>query len=194
MEGKVIEEKYLIKKLREGDIDAFNRLFELYSSKLYHFSCNYFKTKEDSEELVQETFCKLWDKRKNIKEDQDFRSYLFTIAFNHIKKHFRSKAVINKYIEYSSVIDQSNNYIEEDINYSSLKSLVDKLVEKLPDKRKAVFIKSRIEGKSNADISEELKISKSTVENHLNLALKYLKKHLNNEHLAAILFWCLFIN
>ncbi|WP_159523685.1 RNA polymerase sigma-70 factor [Sunxiuqinia indica] len=186
-----IEDKFLIRQLNKGDIDAFNKLFDLYSSKLYHFSLGYLKSREDSEELVQDIFCKLWDNRKLIKENHDFKAYLFTIAFNYIKKHFRSKAIINKYVNYTSGTQTS--FMEDDVNYPSLKNLVDDLVEKMPEKRRAVFIKSRFEGKSNSDISEELNISKSTVENHLNLALRFLRNNIGTENLTVALFFSLFI-
>ncbi|WP_321287369.1 RNA polymerase sigma-70 factor [uncultured Sunxiuqinia sp.] len=177
--------------MNKGDINAFNKLFDLYSSKLYHFSLGYLKSREDSEEVVQDIFCKLWDNRKLIKENHDFKAYLFTIAFNYIKKHFRSKAVINRYMDYTSGTQKS--FMEDDVNYPSLKSLVDDLVEKMPEKRRAVFIKSRFEGKSNSDISEELNISKSTVENHLNLALRFLRDNIEKENLTMALFFSLFI-
>lgn len=188
---KYIEDKFLIRQLNKGDIEAFNKLFNLYSSKLYHFSLGYLKSREDSEELVQDIFCKLWDNRKLIKEHHDFKAYLFTIAFNYIKKHFRSKAIINRYMDYTSATKTS--FMEDDVNYPSLRNFVDTLVEKMPEKRRAVFIKSRFEGKSNSDISEELNISKSTVENHLNLALRFLRNNIGSEHLTAALFFSLFI-
>ncbi len=188
---RYIDDKFLIRQLNKGDINAFNKLFDLYSSKLYHFSLGYLKSREDSEEVVQDIFCKLWDNRKLIKENHDFKAYLFTIAFNYIKKHFRSKAVINRYMDYTSGTQKS--FMEDDVNYPSLKSLVDDLVEKMPEKRRAVFIKSRFEGKSNSDISEELNISKSTVENHLNLALRFLRDNIEKENLTMALFFSLFI-
>ena len=186
-------EKQLIKKLNKDNILAFNQLFEFYSSKLYHFAYGYLKSKEDAEELVQETFCRIWEKRKEIKAEYEFRSYLFTIAFNDIRKHFRSKALLQKYVEYTAKAPDGQAYEQIDINYASLKDLIDSLIDKMPEKRKAVFMKSRFEGKSTTDIAEEMKISKSTVENHMNLALRYLKNNLERETIGVSLFFCLFL-
>jgi RNA polymerase sigma-70 factor (family 1) len=183
----------LVRKLKKDDIDAFNQLFYTYSSKLYRFAYGYFKTKEDSEEMVQEIFSKIWNKRAEIKEDYQFRSYLFSIAFNYIKKYFRSKALINKYIESNSLVNIKTEETDEQVEYASLKRRVDQLVGQMPEKRKAVFIKSRFEGKSTKDISTEMNISQSTVENHLNLALKYLRQQLKNENLAGLIFFGLFL-
>lgn len=186
-------DKELIRKLKKGDIDSFNRIFYAYSSKLYHFAYGYLKSKEDAEEMVQEIFSKIWDKRADIKEEYEFRSYLFSIAFNYIKKHFRSKALINKYAEFATKNNSESEQIQEDVNYASLKIRVDQLVDQMPEKRKAVFFKSRVEGKNSKEIAAEMNISSSTVENHLNQALRFLRLHLKDENLAGLLFFWLFI-
>jgi len=192
-EQPIHSDKELIRKLKKGDIEAFNRIFYAYSSKLYHFAYGYLKSKEDAEEMVQEIFSKIWDKRTDIKEEYEFRSYLFSIAFNYIKKHFRSKALINKYAEFATTNNPESEQIEEDVNYASLKIRVDQLVDQMPEKRKAVFYKSRIEGKNSKEIAAEMNISPSTVENHLNQALRFLRLHLKDENLAGLLFFWLFI-
>ena len=183
----------LVKKLKEGDVDAFNQLFYAYSSRLYHFAFGYLKSKEKAEEMVQEIFLKIWDNRGNIKEEFQFRSYLFSIAFNYIKKQFRTKALINRYIDYTVAHSPDDEYIEEEIDYSSLRTKVFQLVGQMPEKRREVFIKSRFEGKSAATIAGEMDLSQSTVENHLNLALRFLKQHLKGERLSVFLFISLYM-
>lgn len=192
-EHPIHSDKELIRRLKKGDIDAFSRIFYAYSSKLYHFAYGYLKSKEDAEEMVQEIFSKIWDKRADIKEEYEFRSYLFSIAFNYIKKHFRSKALINKYAEFATTNNQESKQIQEDVNYASLKLRVDQLVDQMPEKRKSVFLKSRVEGKNSKEIAAEMNISPSTVENHLNQALRFLRLHLKDENLAGLLFFWLFI-
>ena len=191
---KLHNDKDLIKSLNESSTAAFDKLFNTYSSKLYHFAYGYLKSKEDSEELVQDVFCKIWERRKDIKEEFLFSSYLFSIAFNYVKKHFRSKALLNKYIESSGTIIQNALAVDEDVNYFSLKKQMDQLVSQMPEKRRIVFQKSRFEGKNAKAIAKEMRISQSTVENHLNQALRFLRQHLKNENLAGILFFWLFIS
>ena len=183
----------LIRELKKDNIEAFNQLFYVYSSKLYHFGYGYLKSKEDTEEMVQEIFSVIWNNRLNIKEKYLFRSYLFSIAFNYIKKYFRSKALIKKYADHHSFPQMETDETSEEVEYASLKSKVDGLVDQMPEKRKAVFIKSRFEGKNAKEISVEMNISQSTVENHLNQALKFLRQQLNNENLAGMLFFWLFL-
>ena len=183
----------LIRKLKKNDIEAFNQIFYTYSSKLYHFAYGYLKSKEDAEEMVQEIFSKIWDKRADIKEEYQFRSYLFSIAFNYIKKYFRSKALVNKYVDHAMPHDLETEQTQEYVNYASLKLHVDQLVNKMPEKRRTVFFKSRFEGKNSKEIAVEMNISQRTVENHLNQALRFLRQHLKDENLAGLLFFLLFI-
>ncbi len=193
MENKLLDMEYeLVKKLRKGNVPAFNQLFYTYSSRLYYFAYGYLKSKEDAEELVQEIFSKIWEKRQQLDEKLNFKSYLFTIAFNAIKKHFRSQAYLNRYFDHAAA-NATESAVYEDVDFASLKALVDKLVDKMPEKRKAVFLKSRYEGKNAQEISSEMSISKSTVENHLNQALKYLRQHLDEKYIAGILYFILFL-
>ena len=190
---KLHNEKDLIGRLNRGSTEAFDALFHAYSSKLYHFAHGYLKSREDAEELVQDVFCKIWERRKEIKKEFLFSSYLFAIAFNQIKKYFRSKARLNSYIE-SSATTTSDLKVHEDVNYFSLLKVVTQLISQMPERRRMVFQKSRFEGKNAREIAEEMQISQSTVENHLNKALRFLRQHLKDEHLAGLLFFGLFIH
>ena len=192
-EQPAFSDNELIRRLKKGSIEAFNQIFYAYSSKLYHFAYGYLKSKEDAEEMVQEIFCRIWDKRADIKEEYQFRSYLFSIAFNYVKKYFRSKAMFNKYIDSAAPYGTETDQIQDDVNYASLRLIVSQLVDKMPEKRKAVFFKSRFEGKNSREIAVEMNISQSTVENHLNQALKFLRQHLKNENISGLLFFWLFI-
>jgi RNA polymerase sigma-70 factor (ECF subfamily) len=193
LENKRLDTEHeLIKKLKRGHLAAFNQLFYAYSSRLYYFAHGYLKSKEDAEELVQDVFTKVWEKRTALDENLSFKAYLFTIAFNAIKKHFRSQALLTRYFDYLES-NPPENLSPNDVDYLSLKALVDELVNRMPEKRKAVFEKSRYEGKNTKEISEEMSISKSTVENHLNQALRYLRQHLNEKYIPGILFSILFL-
>ncbi len=81
-------EKNLVSGLKKDSHDSFKSLFELYSKPLFQFSISYLKSKEAAEDVVQEVFTKVWNKRKELKTDTSFKSYLFTIALNSIRKQF----------------------------------------------------------------------------------------------------------
>jgi len=183
----------LVKNLRNGSVLAFNTLFHHYGNRLYQFSLKYLKSEEEAEELVQEVFTKVWEKRSELKAELSFNSYLFTIAFNVIRKYFRRKTYLTDYLN-SKVKDDLNLDTVNKINYDSLKKHLDNLVSSLPQRRKEIFIKSRYEGFTVREIADDMKISKKTVENQLTEALRFIRSHLSREHLAGIIFFCLFVS
>ena len=183
----------LVKSLKDGSILAFNTLFNHYGNRLYQFSLRYLKSEEEAEELVQEVFTRVWERRSELKAELSFSSYLFTIAFNVIRKYFRRKAHFSDYLN-NKVKDDLNLDTVNRVNHDSLKKYLDNLVTLLPRRRKEIFIKSRYEGFTIREIAHEMKISKKTVENQLTQALKFIRSHLSRENLAGILFFILFLS
>lgn len=182
----------LILGLKSGNILVFNQIFEVYSSKLFLFAKAYLGSAEDSEELVQEVFTLLWEKRAQLKTGFSFKSYIFTIAFNIIKKHFKQKARFKKFAQ-EELLNEATSEQSQEIDYHSLKNYILELAGTLPAKRREVFMKSRFEGLSNKEIAEELGLTKKTIENHLNLALKEIKSKMEKGKLPVILFYFMFI-
>jgi RNA polymerase sigma-70 factor (family 1) len=186
-------EQQLVKSLSKGNLLAFNTLYKEYSNRLYRFALGYLKSEAEAEELVQEVFTIIWDKRTDLKEELSFKSFLFTIAFNIIRKHFRTKSYLSEYFK-TGTGDDLDNQTSQKVTYDSLYQYINELVNQLPERRKKIFIKSRFEGLSIKEISEELKISHKTVENQLTDALKFLRTNLNKENLSVILFFMLFFS
>jgi len=186
-------EPQLVKSLSKGNLLAFNTLFREYSGRLYRFAYGYLKSEAESEELVQEVFTKIWEKRAELKKELSFKSYLFTIAFNIIRKHFRTRKYISEYFK-SRIWDDLDMETSQKITYNSLYQYITELVNQLPERRKEVFIKSRFEGLSIKEIAEELKISHKTVENQLTDALKFLRANFNRENIFLVTFIMLFLS
>jgi RNA polymerase sigma-70 factor (family 1) len=193
MKNRPVEnEGKLVKSLSKGNLLAFNTLFGKYSGRLYHFAYGYLKSEAESEELVQEVFTRIWEKRKELKSELSFKSFLFTIAFNIIKKHFRKETSFSDYFK-TKIHEDFDLQTTQQITYNSLYQYVTALANQLPERRKEIFIKSRFEGLSIKEIAEELKISHKTVENQLTDALKFIRDNLKKESLPVILFLMLFI-
>lgn len=184
-------ESELVKALSKGEIKAFNELFQIYGNRIFRFAHGYMKSVPDAEELVQDVFMKIWEKRSELKENLSFKSYIFTIAFNIIRKHFVKKALTTKYFE-QQVIEDADLSTFQNIDFKSTKKAIDYLVEQLPARRKEVFIKSRFEGLTVKEIADDLGTSPKTVENQLGEALKFIREHLGKEGFAGILFFILF--
>jgi len=183
----------LVKTLKKGDVFAFNELFHKYSQKVYNFSIKHLENEEDVKDLVQEIFMKIWDKRKEIDANKSFNGFLFTITLNLIRNYFRKKVkdrkLVNKWLEETEPYSDSTKL---SIEFRSLEKVVNTIVEQLPPKRRMVFRLSRNEGISNDDIARRMNIQKKTIENHLNLALRYLRERLQEQSFLVILFFVLF--
>lgn len=182
----ILNEALLVRNLSQGNILSFNTLYRLYSKRLYRFALGYLKSEAEAEELVQEVFTIIWEKRAELKEELSFKSFLFTISFNIIRKHFRTRAYLTEYCNSGLKIDPDMQTSQK-ITYDSLFQYITQLVNQLPVRRKEIFIKSRFEGLSIKEISEKLNISHKTVENQLTDALKFIRKNLNSENLPLIL-------
>ena len=182
----IVEEHLLIEKLVKGDTKAFDLLFDRYSRKIYGFALRYLKSEVDAEGVVQDVFLYIWKSRKNIKTDTNFRSYLFTITINLIKKVFRREVYQSKF-KMEVGVKLSDNSADEQIEYASLLDEVDKLIDKLPERRRNIFIKSRKLGMSSKEIAEELGITPGTVDNQISEALKFLRTKIDSEILLFAL-------
>ena len=191
--AKMTDDSALVKELSKGNLLAFNSLYKEYSCRLYRFAIGYLKSEQEAEELVQEVFTIIWEKRAELKVELSFKSFLFTIAFNIIRKHFRTQAYLSEYFK-TGIISEPDMQTSQKITYDSLYQYITELVNQLPERRKEIFIKSRFEGLSINEIAEKLKISHKTVENQLTDALKFIRTNLNRENIPVILFFFLFIS
>lgn len=188
-----LDDKVLVKQLVKGDIVSFDKLFEKYAEKLYTFSLRYLRSKLEAEEIVQDVFLKVWERRKELKSDRSFKSFIFTIAHNNILKYFRSKAYHQSLIQEQMLTSPESINEEESIEYRSVLEQVEQLVNLLPEKRKTIFIKSRIDGLSSKEIAKQMNIAPGTVDNNVSEALKFLRTNMEKISFGAVLYFYLFL-
>ena len=131
--------------------------------------------------------------KKDEQLKQSFNGYLFAIALNSIRTYFRKKVknrkLINKWLEETESHTDSTML---SIEFKSLEKAIGSIVEQLPTKRRMVFRLSRMEGLCNDEIAKKMNIQKKTVENHLNLALRFIRERLQESSFLVILFFVLF--
>ncbi len=188
-------EQQLITLLRGNSQFAFEQLFERYSQKLYRFSFSYLKSETEAEEIVQDVFLKLWENRAKLKNETSFQSYLFTIAFNAIRKYFNKKIKDEQFrTNIIESLSEENPSIENNLNYEALVTKLDKLIDEMPERRKEIFLKRKKEGKSIRDIANEMYISPKTVENQITEAMNFLKKEFGNDRVSGMLFFFVFLD
>ena len=194
-QSEFVSDDKLIVRLRQGDVDAFDMVYRRYAGKLYAFSLKYLKSREEAEELVQSVFLKVWENQSQLKKESSFKSYIFTIAYNEICNQFRKRKYQQSFIE--NVISgkpENSTEIESQIEFRFVLEQVEQIVAQLPEKQKAVFLKSRQEGKSTKEIAAEMGLAKGTVDNYISESLKFIRTSLNDKNLALVLFIYLFLS
>ena len=188
MDNKLIDEN-AIRRLIAGDESVFTAVYELYSEKVYRLAYRFLKDKEQSEEIVQETFINFWLGREKLDPAGDLWLYLYVISkrlsLNALRKIGRSSVLIEKLLQ--QISDLQNN-TEEFIITHDLEQYIEKAIDKLPHQQQRGFKLSRIEGLSHKEIAEKLQISPNTVKNHMVEALKTLKKHLKYADFCCLAF------
>ena len=177
----------LISQMKNGRVEAFDLLFDRYSQPIYRFSISQLKTREDSEEVVQEVFFRLWESRKQIPDKESFRSYLFSIAYHVIVDMFRKKIMDSKYEKFlHRKTDFCSNETQDSVEFSELDHQLNTIIEELPERRRTIFCLSRKQGLSHKEISSQLNITSKTVENHINLALRFIREKLGEERCREV--------
>ena len=193
----ILNENEELELLRNASKQSFEILYHRYSGTLYNFMMKV--SKGDSytaEELVQQTFIRVWENRENVNPEKSFISYLCTIAKNMLLNRYEHQTIQFIYEEYikAKVID-NKNITEEEVDRKLLEEYLDKLADKLPPKRKEIFVLSRKEGLSNKQIAQKLNISESTIETQLSKALSFMKGQIKQhyDHVLVILITMMII-
>lgn len=172
-----MDEKQLIWQLRQSDKNAFTSLYEMYWRQVYNFSRLYLTNQSVAEEVVQEVFVRIWERRDLIKENENFKGLLFIITRNLIFNRHK-KSVNEDFYKMTVLSAMENSYnLEEEIEARNLSEYIDQLIEELPPRRREIFNLSRKEHKNYKEIAEILHISEKTVENQITEAIRYLKKN-----------------
>lgn len=169
----------VIEKLKNGDHNAFDIVFQRYSIKLYHFAFKYLKNAEEAQDIVQSTFLAVWDTRERLDPTKSFSSYLFTIAFNFIKKSFIKNELntnMKEFIEEFG-INQSRD-IDGDVSNKILLNMLEQVINQMPSRRREAYVKKKFYQMSLKEIAEQMEISEKTVTNHITEAQKYIIKTL----------------
>lgn len=186
-------EEKLVGMLKNGSIAAFDELYFRYVTRLESFSRTYLKNNVLCEEVIQEVFIQLWDKKDTLDEKLSIKAYLFQMVKHRIFNIFRNKVRELRLDNEVKLDFYSANPVEEWINFFELRDRAYEIIDGLPEVQKKIFKMSRIDGMKNEEISLELKISRRTVEHHIYLALKTLKNKLSPAEIGFLVaFFALF--
>jgi RNA polymerase sigma-70 factor (ECF subfamily) len=173
------DELELLRQLIAGDAESFRKIYECYQGKIFLFALRLTKLKPEAEEVVQEVFVRLWEKRENIKVEKNFNTYILTITKNMILDRLK-KAAYDKTIQqniYQNMQALQNTTVDLLIE-KELTRLHQQAIDRLSPQRKIVFKLSREEELSYEEIAEKLGISKNTVRNQITDSLKSIREYI----------------
>lgn len=173
--------KNLVALLQEEPEFIFETIFKLYYQKLFQIAKIYLNNKEDSEEIIQNIFLKLWNNIDQVGEIKNLNNYLFILTKNaclNFLKHRKIRFEYHNKKEKTIQIQYLRSEAESLLLENELRTKIDEAISILPEKCKIIFIQSRFEGLKNAEIAEIHGISKKTVDNHISKGIKHLKLHL----------------
>ncbi len=182
------EEMILFERIKKGDEKAFETLFHKYYGYLCMYATKIINDDSSAEEIVQDFFVKLWEKREKLNIETSINNYLFrsvkNLCINYIQ-HNKTKVRYAK-----NVLSEIENNISDDSNFTEidLSKKIEESIDSLPEKRKEIFRLNRQEGLKYHEIAQKLNVSIKTVETQMSLAIKTLREKLKDYNSFFTLF------
>jgi len=168
-----------IKALCEGNHQVFEQLFDNMYEPLCRYAYSILRDMDDAEDVVQKTFCKLWDQREALTIQTSINSYLYRIVHNDSMNAIHQQLSHREHnFNYFKGIDNTVEPVTEQLAASELQQAITVALTGLPPQCRRVFEMSRLEQLSYAEIAKQMNISTNTVENHISKALKLLRVEL----------------
>jgi len=163
----------------QGDEDAFAALFEHYNDSVYKTAWYYLKTHDLAQEIVQEVFIKVWNKKSDLKQVLSFYPWLSTLAKHYIIDYLRSmsaKAATQQ--AWADDLPVEDNSADHKARTSQYERLLEKAVQQLPTQQRKIYSLARGEGLTYEEIGQRLSLSPFTVKTHMQRALSSIREFL----------------
>ncbi|RYY20198.1 MAG: RNA polymerase sigma-70 factor [Cytophagaceae bacterium] len=169
------ESDYL-RRLKQHDERAFDALFRHYSALVYRFAYSYLKSRPAAEEIVQECFIKIWEKRTQLRDDVPLKGYLFTTAHHAVLNELRrDQHHLRLHGQVAAAAGPAS--VANEAEYHEMEALYLAALDRLPPRQREAFELSRQQGLSYPEIAERQGVSVKTVEAHIMQALKTLRTY-----------------
>lgn len=187
-QARLDPEKSLIIRLMEGDINALSQLYRSHYPALLYYILKTAKSTTLAEDVLHDTFLKLWEYRANINPDEGLKPLLFTIAKRHLLNLLTRAGKETKIMsEIRKAAVESVDAVNETMAYREQRQLIDEAIAELPPRCRQVYEKCQIEGLSHQQVAEELGISVSTVNNQMVKANAHIQQFIKMQHGLTIL-------
>lgn len=178
----------IVKQFLKGDEPSFKVIFNFFYPRLFHFIREYIPNDDLAENMVQDTFVILWNKRSDLREDTNLSAWLYTVARNHCLKGLRDDKIRKELfipdgqnaLELDMNIDALLNLDTSDLTFMEIERIIENTLEKLSPQCRLIFELSRFSNKKNREIAEELNVSVKAVEGQITKALKTFRTNLKD--------------
>jgi len=165
-------------EMAEGSEHAFEKIYKLYSLRLFGRLLKLVKADAHAREILQEVFLIVWEHRKSIDPEKSFRSFIFKIAENKVYDFFRKAARDkNRQSQLIALATDNHTFIEAFTTGDENLAILQRAIEALPPQRQQVFRLCKLEGKSYKEVSELLQISVSTISDHIVKGTKSIRDY-----------------
>jgi RNA polymerase sigma-70 factor (family 1) len=191
-DNELAAERELMRRCVEGDRQAFATLYSHYAPLLYkavYPLTN--KSKEDTEEIIQELFVKIWDRRDNMLTIQSFRPFIFRLARNRVIDWYRKNESQKNYCTFYSENHRDEAVsVTDDLLFEEYYAIAMEAIAKLPSRQKQIFILRHTNDLALSEIAGQLRISLHAVKKQLYQATRFVREYLHKhgEWLVFMLF------
>lgn len=176
----MLSDLLIAKKIKEGDVKAFESTFRRYYSSLYLYAVSITGRTDAAEEIVQELFYVIWRDRETLQVFRSLKAYLYGAVRNQSLQYLEHTNVRDRYknniLSKENVIEASSP--QEQLEYKELETLINHTLNKMPERRSKIFSMHRFEGRKYTEIAENLAVSVKTVEAEMTKALKTLREEI----------------
>lgn len=175
----IMTEEQLLLRLRNGDRQAFELIYREYAPRLRAYCLNITKSQEDTQDLVQEAFAVLWEKRDTV--HTGVAAFLFATLKNQLISLFRRRLHEPQYEDYVEYVNDIRlSTFREPMLYDEYRQTISQIINGLSEQQRTVFVLHRLQGLSHKQIAAQLQLSEQTTRNLLSLALKEIRQQLQN--------------
>jgi len=166
----------VITLLKQGSEKVFEKVFKDHFKSLHSYAYTFLKDDELAEEVVQNVFCRIWEKREQLKTDGSIKAYLYRAVHNeclNYLKHQKVKASFQVY--YAREMEQSEDNLSKKVIANELEKQIHKAMSELPQQCRIIFQMSRFEQLKYQQIADQMGLSIRTIENQMGKALKLMR-------------------
>jgi len=175
----MLDDLFVIKKIKEGDIVTFEKVFRAYYTPLCIYSSSISGRLDISEEIVQELFYVLWRDRETLQVFRSLKNYLYGAVRNRSLQYMEHREVQNKHRETTLKKGEiSGSTPEENLEYKEFEEIIEETLARMPERQSRIFRMHRFENKKYSEIAESLSVSVKTVEAEMTKALRELRKNI----------------